>query len=260
LTTLLGHTLATSVFPVFKKVMLAFWAFPFRIWRSRGGHHIAMNSLADMFEGDLTLLADVPQFCPTTSLPDCVKYVGPILWNAPMPLPAWFKQLDPNRRTIYVSMGSSGKKEFFSLCHEAFLGSDYQVLMTTGEIDFSVDEATENFHVIDFAPGAALMRHSDVVICHGGNGTIYQALANGTPIIGIPTHIDQQLQMQLCERWDVGVKLRQKGITAENIRRAVDSIMENPSYRTNAESFQKAVSAYDGAKQAAYEIEKFLGR
>jgi MGT family glycosyltransferase len=258
LTAALGRNRATRVFPVFKRYMLALWAFPFRMWKRAGGHSVEMGTLWDMFEGDLTLLADVPEFCPTTGLPDSVRYVGPIMWNAPMPDPPWLEKLDPDRRTVYVSMGSSGKKEFFEMCRVAFAGTDYQVLMTTGEISLSAGQEPENFFITDFAPGAALMKRADVVICHGGNGTIYQAFCEGTPVIGIPTHIDQQLQLQLCERWRVGIKLREKTVSPDIIRRAVEEIIANPSYRENAERIERAIAGYGGASQAAREIDEFL--
>ena len=258
LTSLLGTRLAERSLPFFKKQMLSFVAFPYRMWRKRGGYDVNVDTLYEILEGDLTLMADIPEFCPTTNLPESIRYVGPILWNAPMPEPEFLKRLDPKRPTVYVSMGSTGKSAFFEASLAAFADTEYQVVMTTGEIALAHAKTPPNFFVTDFAPGLAIMRHADVVINHGGNGTIYQALTAGIPIIGIPTHVDQQLQLQICERWGVGKKLREKTFNADVLRRAADEVVGNYLYRVNAERMAQAIARYDGPRMAAEAIEGFL--
>lgn len=46
-------------------------------------------------------------------------------------------------------------------------------------------EAPEGIHAVSLARGSSLLRHSHVVVCHGGSGTIYQVIAAGVPVIGI---------------------------------------------------------------------------
>jgi len=41
-------------------------------------------------------------------------------------------------------------------------------------------------HVVDMIPGDVAARKAAVVVCNGGAGTGYQALAEGTPIVSIP--------------------------------------------------------------------------
>jgi MGT family glycosyltransferase len=258
LTTLFGVKFAERSLPFLKRQLLSLWAFPYRMWKKQGDHAVAVETLYDILEGDLTLLADIPEFCPTKDLPDNARYVGPILWNVPLPEPGFLSRLDPDRPTIYVSMGSTGKKSFFEMSLAAFTGTPYQVVMTTGEIELAKAKAPENFFITDFAPGLAIMKRSDLVLNHGGNGTIYQALTAGIPIVGIPTHVDQQLQLQLCERWGVGKKLREKTVSAEVLRAAADEIVGNYLFRINAERMAQAIARYDGPRLAARAIDEFL--
>ena len=258
LTSILGVKTAERTLPFFKKQMLAFVAFPYRMWRKRGDYDVDVDTLYEILEGDLTLMADIPEFCPTRDLPENVQYIGPILWNAPMPEPEFLKRLDPKRPTVYVSMGSTGKKAFFEASLAAFADTEYQVVMTTGEIALAHAKAPANFFITDFAPGLAIMKRADLVVNHGGNGTIYQALTAGIPIVGIPTHVDQQLQLQLCERWGVGRKLREKTFSAEILRRTVDEVVGNYLFRINAERMAQSIARYDGPRLAARAIEEFL--
>ena len=49
---------------------------------------------------------------------------------------------------------------------------------------------------------------ADVVVCHAGNGTIYQALSQGKPIVGVPEFHDQEFNMQRVETFGVGLRAR----------------------------------------------------
>jgi UDP:flavonoid glycosyltransferase YjiC (YdhE family) len=64
------------------------------------------GNLFDFMEGDVTLIADCPEFWPARNLPDNFHYVGPIAWEPEIAPPAWLERLDPARPTIYVTMGA----------------------------------------------------------------------------------------------------------------------------------------------------------
>jgi UDP:flavonoid glycosyltransferase YjiC (YdhE family) len=251
LTRLLGPRLATALFPTFKAAALWFWAFPYKLWRLRSGQwSVSARNLFDVVEGDLTLLADVPEFAPTRALPRNVRHVGPVLWQPRMPPPAWLAGLPTGRPTVYVTMGSTGDRRLFETALAAFANTEYQVLMTTGPV--GLDHALpSNVFVAPYAPGAALMARADVCVNHGGNGTIYQALAAGVPVVGVPTHADQQVQLQLCERAGVGLSLPESRLGPDTLRQAVAAVRADPRYRERAEGLSRAIARHDGARTAA---------
>ena len=259
LTTLLGRGVATRTFPAFKRGALWFWALPYKLWRlGRGNRALRAGNLLEVVEGDLTLLADVPEFCPTRGLPPTVRYVGPIVWKPRLPDPAWLGNLSPDRPVVYVSMGSTGHRGLFETAVEAFRGSDYQVLMTMGELA-RPSSLPPNVFATDFAAGERLLARADVCINHGGSGTVYQALGAGVPIVGVPTHIDQQIQLQLCERSGVGRMVPQRDLTPPRLRRAVDEVRSDPGYRRNAQRLAAVIARYGGARDAARAVVELLG-
>jgi UDP:flavonoid glycosyltransferase YjiC (YdhE family) len=252
LTRLLGRRLATAVFPAFKEAALWFWAFPYKMWRLRHrGAGLAAGNLFDVVEGDRTLLADVPEFAPTRPLPAHARYVGPVLWQPRTAAPPWLPGLAPGRPTVYVTMGSTGDRRLFETALRAFAGTEYQLLMTTAGITLPGVDRPPHVWVTDYAPGAALMARADVCVNHGGNGTIYQALAAGVPVVGVPTHADQQLQLQLCERAGVGRGLPERALTPSALRAAVDAVRAGGRYGENARRLAAAIARYDGARAAA---------
>jgi UDP:flavonoid glycosyltransferase YjiC (YdhE family) len=251
LTWIFGRSLATRLLPVFKNLMLRYWALPYRRRLSRSHPRVAIRNLFDVTSGDVTLLPDVPEFCPTRGLPSTMHYVGPIPWSPSLPVPDFVTRLDPSRKTVYVSMGSTGKGSSFEMALQAFADSEYQVVMTTGEIALSTASLPRGFFVTDFAPGAELMKRADVCINHGGNGTVYQALMAGVPVVGIPTHADQQLQLQLCERAGVGLMIPERTFSPESLRQAVNRVVGEPHYRENARRMAGVIARYGGAERAA---------
>ena len=62
-------------------------------------------------EGEIALLADVPQFNPTGRLPPHVRYIGPLTWHNTLPRPACIDSLRADRTTVYFSLGSEGLEE-----------------------------------------------------------------------------------------------------------------------------------------------------
>jgi UDP:flavonoid glycosyltransferase YjiC (YdhE family) len=97
------------------------------------------------------------------------------------------------------------------------------------------------------------MAACDLVICHGGNGTIYQALQHGKPVIGIPTLADQKFNMRRVEALGLGKTLswdkflERPDFLIELIRMVLGNII---IYR-NAEQLKIKVSTYNSVSVAA---------
>lgn len=215
------------------------------------------NSL-DLFIGDLNLMCDVPEYDPVCNAPDHYRYVGPLTWENDVPIPPWLDRLDPERPTIYLTMGSTGPLEAFKVAMAAFAGSEYQVLMTVGSRVQLEDllPAPPHFHLACYAPGDQLARRADVVICHGGNGTTYQALSAGTPIIASPFLTDQH--WNAWRQAELGVGFTLPALTPEAMREAVAEAMGNPSYQEVAGRFRDILTNYDGPQTAARLIHEYL--
>ncbi len=261
-TRLLGRRLASKVMPYLKEMLSSYWARAYRQLRKEWGlDPKRAKNIFQVIEGDMTLLADIPEYAPTTELPENVHYVGPILWEsawANWTPPEWLDNLDPTKPTIYFTMGSTGEVGYFQEVARAFAESDYQIVTTTGGLVDSLDVVPENFHMLDFAPGLEIMKRADVVLNHGGNGTIYQCIKAGIPIIGIPAHVDQERNLQRVQDLGFGLKLRESTCTGREILEAVSAVVRNPSYRQAAQVLKRAADKYHGPSGAAEHIDRFL--
>lgn len=220
----------------------------------------ATNCLAGK---DLTLLADIPEYFPVKNKPDNYHYIGPVTWKASkqMPTPNWWPLPETGQPKIYITMGTTGEGGLFSKIYEQFKLSGMVSIVTTGsQSDFETIPGIT--YVTDFMDGEVVLAHTDVVVCHGGNGTIYQALSIGRPVIGIPTIPDQDFNMRRVEALGGGIRIRMKD-ALENpqcVVAAAQYVIENRSrYRKNIAALQTRIQKYSGARMAADIIKDFLG-
>jgi UDP:flavonoid glycosyltransferase YjiC (YdhE family) len=216
-----------------------------------------LENVWHMFSGDINLLTDIPEYGPTQNLPHNFHYVGPMLWEPALPAPEWLRDLDPQRPTLYFTMGSTGHAKYLKVAIDHFADSEYQCLMTTGGL-WSPPAVPRNFHVCEYAPGSELLRRSFVVVCQGGNGTIYQALQQGVPIIGIATMHDQEFNLQRVTDLGFGIQLSDLKFEPKHLQRAVAEVRQNARYAQAARHYQDILSRANGSVTAARLIEEYL--
>jgi MGT family glycosyltransferase len=248
-TRILGRKLTTALVPALKRFVLWADSIPVKRYRKSQGLDTSGNTW-DFWYGDLNLIADLPEYGPSANLPEGFHYVGPIIWEPEIAAPEWLSRLDSSRPVLYITMGSTGLPAFFHRAVGAFGGTEYQCMVTTARM-VDLSGAPRNFHVTDYAPGGKLMARADVVVCHGGNGTIYQALRSGVPIIGIPAHVDQEFNLDRVVDLGVGVKLSERRPSKGDLQAAVRRVLTDPSYRQRARQLAKAFRDHPGAPRAA---------
>ena len=82
-----------------------------------------------------------------------------------------------------------------------------------------------------FPPSRRGARGSDLVLSHGGSGTVIGALGFGLPQVLIPIGADQPLNGDRCEALGVAIVLDATRCTADTIGRATAVVLSDPSYR-----------------------------
>jgi len=214
--------------------------------------------LFDLLEGDLILLCDVPEYAPMHTVRNHYHYVGPLIWGRDLSRPLWINELDPDRPTIYYTMGSTGPPKAFQTAIDLFSDTEFQVLMTLGSLvrEEDLGPLPKRFFVASYASGDALAKRADMLVCHGGNGTAYQGLCSGNPIVSWPMLKDQYWNARRLSEIGVGVTIE----SPDEMLDAVSKVLTQPEYREKAEHFSKILSIYDGPKTAAMLIHRYLDR
>jgi UDP:flavonoid glycosyltransferase YjiC (YdhE family) len=253
---LLGERLAARYFPAAMPKVFAYFAAP--VNRLRRAHGLsAVGSLPEVLtHGDLTLFPDVPELVPTAGPPHH-RYLGPVLWSPAVPRPSWWSGLDRRRPTIYVTLGSSGRADLLPMVVEALAATGAQLLVATaGRV--RLPDLPPHVYAAEFLPGDEAAARADLVVSNGGSTTSYQALAAGTPVVGLAANLDQYLAMEAITRAGAGVLVRAGRATAEAVRGAVAQVLENPAHRQAARGLATRFAGWDAHARFAAQVDELV--
>jgi MGT family glycosyltransferase len=218
-------------------------------------------SLYDFLTGDLTLIADLPEYCPLENLPRNFRYIGPLIWEGLNDTVLdYLKDLSSSKKLIYATTGNTGKETFIQLVIDAFKNDpSYEVVLTTGAfIHPDAVPNISNIHVASFIPGSEILKQSQAIIHCGGNGTTYQALSQGVPAVVIPFNNDQTINAWLIKRNKVGIPLSLSELTGDKVKLAVKTVVEDIDIQNHLQRFKNLLKKSNGPKTAADEIMSFL--
>jgi hypothetical protein len=125
---------------------------------------------------------------------------------------------------------------------------DVRVLVTVGHrFDrTALEPVPANVHVEPWVEQADVLAEADLVVCHGGSGTVFGALAAGVPLVVTPLFADQFVNGRRVAESGAGLVVEPEGGDDDGIRRvladrdapriaaAIDAVLESASYRHNA--------------------------
>ncbi|WP_052493873.1 MULTISPECIES: hypothetical protein [Pseudomonas] len=175
--------------------------------------------------GDHTAYYDVPAHFDLPALPANHHFIGHVPWQ-PTAVPPSDQLLDGLADPfVYVALGSSAGA--------GVLGAVVERLMRLGlELVVSgvakQDRPASWDHKVRSAPlvaGEVIARRASLVITNGGSPSSYQALAAGTPVLGVAVNMDQLLAMSNLQRLGGGYLLRPGEIASGRFDSRVQSLL-----------------------------------
>jgi UDP:flavonoid glycosyltransferase YjiC (YdhE family) len=195
--------------------------------------------------GDHFPYADPPELVSTTGLPSHHHFLGPIVWSAPGDLPTdWGTRA--GRDPVYVTLGSSGATRCQPVLLEALAALPVDALLATAGREPSQTLPT-NVRAIPFVDGAAACARARVVIHYGGSSTGYQALAAGTPVLEIPSNLDQYLASERIDERGAGLSLRSGKLTVQQVTTNLRRLLDQPTFTAAAELLAEVFKKHDAA-------------
>lgn len=165
-------------------------------------------------------------------------------------LPDWWN--GSRAPLIYVSFGTvlghmSIAADAYRAALTAVADIDARVLLTVGRrLDISeLGELPSNVHIEPWVDQAGVLAEAEVVVCHGGSGTTFGALAAGVPLVVVPLFADQFANGAKVAEAKAGVVLN-TGLDSDGVRRplgpadavgiaeAIETVRGHSSFREHA--------------------------
>jgi UDP:flavonoid glycosyltransferase YjiC (YdhE family) len=167
--------------------------------------------------------------------------------SEPLVLVAASTAHDPDRRLI--------RRTLEALAHKPVR----VVASTNGPLPSDPIEVPANALLVEWLSYSQLMPAADLVVCHGGHGTICRALEAGTPLLVSPAVGDMAENGARVQWAGCGLMLPSRLRRAGPLRWVIEELLGEPRYRERAAGIAAAHPAGSGARRAAEEIEALLG-
>ena len=250
-----------AIYPFFKKA----WAKEYNIVLKNKG----MKKFKDLFYSycgnDLTWLYDIPEFAPIKNKPKLnYQFVGHLFNEVTAPEPEWLDEMleykkETGKPVLFVSMGSSGT--LFPKVYEdayQYARDNNMILMAT-----ACDHLGNNSHSEEefvFLTNFANMRHlieaSDIVVSHGGRGTMYDVISLARNIIIIPHQAEQEANARKIEKLKLGFMVSKEHYTQEELYEKLDDFKKHQKeYKENVKEFSKYFKNWDWKEEVKNSIE-----
>lgn len=244
---LLGIPLSRTLFNLGRTAVFRHHLAPLNRHREEHGLSRFASLGAAYTHGDVTLFCDVPELVPTFGLPENHHYIGPLIWSPQVPLPQWWENLDRTRPTVYLTLGSTGRADALPELIDKLSRLRINLLIATAGRT-GLEDLPAHVYAADYLPGERAMSVSALAICNGGSASAYQALANGTPVLGIASNMDQFLTMGYIERRGAGRLLRASQAHGDALAATVKEMLDGPGYAAAASKVAAEFARYPAAE------------
>jgi UDP:flavonoid glycosyltransferase YjiC (YdhE family) len=205
----------------------------------------------------LALVATLPQLEYPRAWPEHVHVTGPMGFETaypdvglpdgqePLVLVAPSTAQDPECRLVRVTL-------------EALADEPVRVLATTNrhEPEEPLPAAPANAVVVEWLSYTQAMGAADLVICHGGHGTMVRALGAGVPVLCCPAVGDMAENGARAAWSGAGLMLPWRLVGPASLRLAVRKALGDPSLTARAGEIAAWAAEHDGSKRGAELVEE----
>lgn len=178
--------------------------------------------------------------------------------SAGIPWPGYL----PDRPLVYATLGTVYNRlaTIFEAILTGLRDANVNVLATIGPGQDPAQFGPQPDHIRleRYLPQAALLSACDLVLSHGGFGTVSAALAHGLPQVLLPISADQPQNSRRSVELGVGLMLGPDERTPEAIRAAVQAVLDEPRYRAQAAGVQEALARLPDISTSVTLIEQLV--
>ena len=159
-------------------------------------------------------------------------------------------------KLVYISLGTVDNRypDFYDRCIESFAESPFHVVISAGRSSDDLNSRTlpENIEVFSFVSQTAVLEKADVFISHCGMNSASESLWYSVPLVMFPQTSEQRGVANRIEELGAGLMLED----TNRILETAVKVMENETFRLNAEKIGDSLKACPGAAGAADVIER----
>jgi UDP:flavonoid glycosyltransferase YjiC (YdhE family) len=176
---------------------------------------------------------------PRSDAPASLRFVGAVpdeRSTRSVPLPEWWSEVEAAERVVVVTQGTLANHDLTELIEptlKALADLDVLVVAALGR-DAQLADVPANARVAEFIPFTDLLPHASVLVSNGGYGGVQQALRYGVPMV-LAGQSEDKVEVTARTAWaGAAINLATQRPAVADIRKAVESVLDTPTYRERA--------------------------
>jgi MGT family glycosyltransferase len=177
----------------------------------------------------------------------------PVAWDPPWP--------DDGRPAVLLSLSTTymAQEDLLQRLVDGLGAVDCHTLVTTGPglRARPLPRVPAGVHVVESVPHGAVLPHVDLVVTHGGHGTVVRSLAAAVPVVVVPISRDQPDNAARVVHHGVGLKLSKRA-SPERVAAAVRGALADRDLRARTEAFASRIAPDVGAPKAIDAVEALV--
>lgn len=230
-------------------------------WKSDG-----VLNILDLLKADLNPVTDLPDYYERVSLPDNFVFTGPLFSSTRSgeTVNSRIKEIFDSRNgraKIYCTLGSSGHREQLLEIIKVFTageGLKWDAVILAPSFICPLEDAKavlgerEGVYITnEFVSARAVNALADVVVCHGGQGTVQTALSSQTPLVGVGMQMEQVINLSHVALYGAGIRIHFDRWKSNNIRNALSRIIADRRFKEAAVKLGEKINAINGRGKIA---------
>jgi UDP:flavonoid glycosyltransferase YjiC (YdhE family) len=204
----------------------------------------------------LAVVGTFPQLEYPREWPAHVRVTGPLFFE----LPGEEVEIPDGEEPLVVIAPSTAQDPECELLRVALAGladEPVRVLATTNRHRPQRPiEVPANAVLVDWLLYSQAMPAADVVICHGGHGTVARALAAGKPLLVCPSVGDMGENAARVAWSETGLSIPRRVLSRRAIRLATRRLLREKRFGVKAREMEAWSAAHDGPAAAAELVEQ----
>ena len=217
----------------------------------------AVDHLHSGLSRQLTMVASFPGLEYPRPAEPTTKIIGPLIWEPPTDPVA----LPPGDGPLVLVAPSTAQDPKHKLLRASIAGlgqlDGVRVLATWNRRPLAEPiELPSNVTLVEWISYAQTMSHCDVVINHGGHGTLARVLASGAVPVVVPAGGDQAENAARVAWAGAGVRVAPRLASPRAIRGATERALLEPSLRSIARQFENWYANHDAGARATELLEQ----
>ncbi|MCU1450080.1 MAG: jadS [Acidimicrobiales bacterium] len=174
---------------------------------------------------------------------------------------------DSGRPLAYLGFGTvplyRDAPELMTAAVESLLSAGYDAVVTSSDPRLArqlSERAPDRVQVERWVSLPALFERCDLVVCHGGAGTVLTALGAAVPLLLLPRGAPSQLRMSsACRARGVARVVEAHETTERNLREALAAIAHDERYRSAAHEVATEIAAMPSAAEVVHRLQSYSG-